>query len=60
MRALMMLIIGLACGLFWSLLSEISGTPLWFAIGAGMVGFLGGWFGYGLCAGGAIKEEPKQ
>ena len=58
-RALIMFIVSLFCGLFWSLLSDITGTPYWFVVVAGMIGFLGGWFGYAIIAGGAIKEEPK-
>jgi len=59
MRAIMLFGISLFTALFWGVFTAVIREPLWVIATSTAIGFLGGWFAYGLCAGGAIKEEPK-
>ena len=59
MKSKMLFGISLFTALFWGAFTCLIHEPLWVVAGSAAIGFLGGWFAYGLCAGGAIKEEPK-
>ena len=60
MRAIMLFGISLLCAVIWGVFTAVIREPLWVIATSTAIGFLGGWFGYGMCAGGAIKEDPTR